>query len=144
MLIKIIAVGKLKDRMIRERCEEYLKWLSPDAKVEVRELADAAPEKAAEAILRELEKERGYRFVLSEEGEELTSRAFAAKLGALDRKAVFVIGGPDGLTPAVKAKADFLWSLSRLTLTHEMARLLLAEQLFRARSILRNTGYHRD
>ncbi|MBQ4107294.1 MAG: 23S rRNA (pseudouridine(1915)-N(3))-methyltransferase RlmH [Lentisphaeria bacterium] len=144
MLIKVIAVGKLKDRMMRDRSLEYFKWLTQYAKLEIRELPDSHPEKEGKNILKELEKERGFVFVLSEEGQEFTSRQFAAKLGALDRKAVFVIGGPEGLSPEVKKRADQLWSLSRLTFTHEMARLFLAEQLFRAQTILHDTGYHND
>ncbi len=144
MLIKVIAVGKLKDRMMRDRSLEYFKWLTQYAKLEIRELPDSNPEKEGKNILKELEKERGFVFVLSEEGQEFTSRQFAAKLGALDRKAVFVIGGPEGLSPEVKKRADQLWSLSRLTFTHEMARLFLAEQLFRAQTILHDTGYHND
>ena len=63
-------------------------------------------------------------------------------LGNFNRKVVFVIGGPYGLDPAVKARAELLWSLSKLTFTHEIARFLLFEQLFRASSILRGGSYH--
>ena len=80
--------------------------------------------------------------MLSEEGRQFTSTEFAAKLGSFDRKIVFVIGGPCGLAPEVKQRADLLWSLSKLTFTHELARLLLMEQLFRATNILHGGSYH--
>ena len=67
---------------------------------------------------------------------------FAEVLGKFDRKVVFVIGGPYGLAPEIRVKADLLWSLSRLTFTHELARLLLFEQLFRAVNILHGGSYH--
>ena len=143
-LFKVIVIGKLKDRFLQARCDEYAKWLGAYAKVEIKELPDSTIEKEGTVLLKELEKEHSaYIVVLSEEGRQFTSEEFAAHLGKLDRKVVFVIGGPDGLTPAVKAKANLLWSLSKLTFTHELARLLLFEQLFRAENILNGGHYHR-
>ena len=142
MLIKIIVVGKLKDRAIQSRCDEYCKWLRPYAKLEVVELPDATPEREGQAILKALDKERGHIFMLSEEGREFTSEEFAAELGRHDCKMIFVIGGPLGLTAEAKARGDLLWSLSRLTFTHEMARFLLCEQLYRAVTILHGGKYH--
>ena len=143
-LFKVIVIGKLKDRFLQARCDEYAKWLGAYAKVEIKELPDSTIEKEGVAIIKELEKEHGsYIVVLSEEGRQFSSEEFATQLGKLDRKVVFVIGGPDGLTPAVKAKANLLWSLSKLTFTHELARLLLFEQLFRAENILNGGHYHR-
>ncbi len=143
MLAKAIVVGKLKDRMLQARCDEYAKWIGAYAKLEVKELPDCGMEKEGAAILRELEKDRSrFTIVLSEEGREFTSAGFADALGRIDRKAVFVIGGPAGLSPEVKARADLLWSLSRLTFTHELARLLLFEQLFRCLNLLNGGHYH--
>ena len=143
-LLKVLVIGKLKDRLMQARCDEYAKWLGAYVKLEVKELPDSTMEKEGTALLKELEKEHGsYIVILSEEGRQFTSEEFAEQLGKLDRKAVFVIGGPDGLAPAVKAKADLLWSLSKLTFTHELARLLLFEQLFRAENILNGGHYHR-
>ncbi len=143
MLIKIIVVGKLKDRFMQERCDEYLKWIGPYAKTEVVTLADSTVEKEGQAIAKALEKERNSCiFILSEEGKQFTSVELAQTVGKIDRKLVFVIGGPFGLAPEAKACANTLWSLSKLTLTHEMARLLLCEQLFRAISINNGSGYH--
>lgn len=143
MLLKLVLIGKLKDRAIQARCDEFAKWLSPYAKLEIVELPDSNVAKEGQAILKALEKERTAAVVvLSEEGKQFTSTEFAAKLGSFDRKVVFVIGGPCGLAPEVKQRADLLWSLSKLTFTHELARLLLMEQLFRATNILHGGSYH--
>lgn len=143
MLIKLVLVGRLKDRAMQTRCDEFAKWLSPYAKLEVVELPDSTVAKEGLAILKSLERERNAAVVvLSEEGREFTSVQFAEKLGSYDRKIVFVIGGPYGLAPEVKQRADLLWSLSKLTFTHELARLLLFEQLFRATNILHGGSYH--
>ena len=143
MLIKVLVVGRLKDRAIQARCDEFAKWLGPYAKLEVQELPDSNVAKEGQAILKALERDRGAALVaLSEEGKEFTSVKFAEVLGKFDRKVVFVIGGPYGLAPEIRAKADLLWSLSRLTYTHELARLLLFEQLFRAVNILHGGSYH--
>ncbi|HJH04188.1 MAG TPA: 23S rRNA (pseudouridine(1915)-N(3))-methyltransferase RlmH [Victivallis vadensis] len=143
MLIKVLVVGRLKDRAIQARCDEFAKWLGPYAKLEVQELPDSNVAKEGQAILKALERDRGAALVaLSEEGKEFTSVKFAEVLGKFDRKVVFVIGGPYGLAPEIRVKADLLWSLSRLTFTHELARLLLFEQLFRAVNILHGGSYH--
>ena len=143
LLVKTILVGKLKDRAFQARCDEYAKWLSPYAKLDVRILADSTVAEEGKAILRELDKERtSFVVVLSEEGKEFTTAQFAAQLARLDRKVVFVIGGPYGLDEAVKKRADLLWSLSPLTFTHEIARLLLFEQLFRCLNLNAGGHYH--
>ena len=143
MLIKVLVVGRLKDRAIQARCDEFAKWLGPYAKLEGQELPDSNVAKEGQASLKALERDRGAALVaLSEEGKEFTSVKFAEVLGKFDRKVVFVIGGPYGLAPEIRVKADLLWSLSRLTFTHELARLLLFEQLFRAVNILHGGSYH--
>ena len=143
MLIKTIFVGKLKDKSIQARCDDFMLWISPYAKTEVRELPDSSVPKEGQAILKELDKDKNaFVIVLSEEGKLFSSTQFAAKLKQIDRKIVFVIGGPYGLDPAVKQRADLLWSLSPLTFTHELARLLLCEQIFRAININHGGHYH--
>jgi 23S rRNA (pseudouridine1915-N3)-methyltransferase len=143
MLLKLICVGRLKDRAIQSRCDEFVKWLSPYAKFEMVELPDSDVAKEGRAIVKALDKERSAMVaVLSEEGKEFSSTEFAKMVGSCDRKIVFVIGGPYGLAPEVKSRADLLWSLSKLTFTHELARLLLMEQLFRANNILHDGHYH--
>lgn len=143
MLLKILAVGKLKDRAVQARCDEYARRIGAYGKLEVCLLPDSTVAGEGAAFARALDRERGAAVIaLSEEGREYTSMEFARKLGALDRKAVFLIGGPFGLAPEIRHRADELWSLSRLTFPHEIARLLLYEQLFRALNILHGGGYH--
>ena len=145
MLLKILVIGKLKDKNFQSRIVEYSKWLTQNNKIEILELPDSTKEKENELLLKHIEKENhAYIVALSEDGKELTSRELAAKLGAIQQKIVFIIGGPYGLTSEVKQRADFLWSLSKLTFTHEFARLILLEQLFRASNIQMGGSYHND
>ena len=145
MLLKLIAIGKLKDKYFRERIDEYAKWISPYAKLEIRELQDSSPDKEANAILKELEKDKGALIVaMAEEGQQYASRQFAEILDKAGKKVVFIIGGPLGLADIVKQKADKKLSLSKMTFTHEFARLILMEQLFRAVNILNGGHYHKD
>ncbi len=142
MLFKIIAVGKLKDRALEAHVGTFLQRLTPYAKIEIQEVRDGTPESEGEKIISLLENEKGYVIVLSEEGKEMTSPEFAALISQIDRKVVLVIGGPYGLAEQVKKRADLLMALSRMTFTHEMARFILAEQLYRAVMISKGKKYH--
>ena len=143
MLFKIILIGKIRDRLVSERIAEYVKRLGAYGKVEQTFLPDSTVAEEGAAICRELKKERNAKiFVLSEEGREFTSPELGAELGGLDRKAVFVIGGPFGLADEAKQSADVLWSLSKLTFPHEIAALLLFEQLYRAENLAHGGSYH--
>ena len=143
MLIKIIAVGKLKDRFLADRCAEFTRRIGAYAKIECVELPDSDPAGEGRAILRELQRERdACAIALGEEGTEFTTVEMARRLAALDRKAVFVVGGPFGLAPEVKSACTMLWSLSKLTFTHEIARLLLCEQLYRMLNFNHGGSYH--
>jgi 23S rRNA (pseudouridine1915-N3)-methyltransferase len=85
--------------------------------------------------------------VLDERGESLTTRALAARMAQWrqrGRDVAFIIGGADGVAAALKEEADLLWSLSALTLPHQLARIVLAEQLYRATTLLAGHPYHRD
>ena len=85
--------------------------------------------------------------VLDESGSTCSTKALAGKLQAWQMRGcdvVFVIGGPDGLADGIRREADWLWSLSPLTLPHGLVRVVLAEQLYRAASILKNHPYHRE
>ncbi len=145
MLLKVLVIGRLKDKNFQSRIVEYSKWLTQNNKIEILELPDSTKEKENELLLKHIEKENhAYIVALSEDGKELTSRELASKLGAIQQKIVFIIGGPYGLTDEVKQRADFLWSLSKLTFTHEFARLILLEQLFRASNIQMGGSYHND
>lgn len=123
------------------------KW-RPLECIEIRDADPALP--IAEKIRREGEKilaalePRDIAVMLAESGQSLDSRAFAASLAALELRGrpVFVIGGPFGLAPEVLRAASLRLSLSPMTWPHELARVLLLEQLFRAESIARNFPYH--
>ena len=143
--IKIIAIGRMKDKNLDSLTAELLVRLRKYGKTELTILPDSNVANEGSAIIRELDKERNSTiFVLSEEGNQWNTVQFASKLEALDRRAVFVIGGPFGLAPEVKQRANHLWSLSKLTFTHEMARYLLCEQLFRALNYLNGGSYHHE
>lgn len=143
MLMKIIVVGKPKDKTLGAKSAEFVSRCQAYGKVECVELPDSDVAKEGKALMRELEKEKNsFVFVLSEEGKLFTTAAFAEKIASIDRKMVFVIGGPFGLASEVKARADILWSLSPLTFTHEMARFLLCEQLYRALNFNAGGSYH--
>jgi len=142
MLIKIIAVGKIKDRGLQSKIDELTKWVSHHAKLEIIELRDSNVDKEGAGILKSLGKDKAFVFALSEEGKEFTSNKFSQKLTGTDQKLIFIIGGPFGLSKAVKHRADCLFSLSKMTFTHEMARLFLLEQIYRAIDIARGGKYH--
>ena len=143
MLAKVLVIGKMKDRALGARADEFLERCRAYGKTEMVELPDSDVTREGKALLRELDKEKSSCIiVLSEEGKLLTTEAFASYISAADRKIVFVIGGPFGLAPEVKARASLLWSLSPLTFTHELARLLLCEQLYRALNFNAGGSYH--
>jgi 23S rRNA (pseudouridine1915-N3)-methyltransferase len=143
-MIRIIAVGKVKDRRLAGLIEDYLKRIRTMAQVEILEVSDSTPEREGKDLVARLGSARGKQLVVAmdEHGEDLTSRDLAAVLGAHGGLS-FLIGGADGLGPAPRARADRTVRLSSLTLTHEMARMLLAEQIYRGLSILRGKPYHR-
>lgn len=143
MLLDVVAVGKLRSREIAALAAEFSKRLGAYARLKVTELADSDVAGEGKAIRRELDRARGAKVVvLTEEGKLFSTSEFAAFLKSCDTRVVFVVGGPFGIAPEVKAKADLLWSLSPLTFTHELARLLLLEQLYRAANFNAGGSYH--
>ncbi len=143
MLLHIVAVGKIRSRAIAELCAGFGKRLGAYSRLKLTEIPDSDPGGEGRAICRELDRERGARVVvLSEEGRLFSTVEFADFLRRCDTKVVLVVGGPFGLSPEVKARAALLWSLSPLTFTHELARLLLLEQLYRALNYNVGGGYH--
>lgn len=145
----VVAVGKLKERFWEDACKEYLKRLRPYADVEVRELPDSTPEREEQAVLRVLDKlPAGVRVILLDiRGTEVSSTQLAQKLEGLAvegvSQVVFIIGGSDGVTPAVKARAHERLSFGPITLPHNLARVVLLEQLYRAQKIIRHEPYHK-
>lgn len=139
--VEIACVGKLRDAGLRALCDEYYRRCAPLLQVAEREL------RAASALPRAVPP-RSRLVLLDERGELLSSRAFAGRLeGWLSEggpRLVFAVGGADGFDEATRARADGLLALGRLTLAHRIARLVLAEQLYRAVSIIGGAPYHRD
>lgn len=142
--INIIAVGKIKESFYREALAEYIKRLGRFAKVEIKEIAErrTLAEEAAD-ILRA---KRGYAIALAIEGERLTSEGLAKKIKSLcDRgeEISFIIGSSCGLNKSVKDRADFLLSFSDMTFPHQLMRVILAEQIYRAFMINSGAEYHK-
>ena len=142
MLFKLVVVGKIKDPHYQAKINEFLTRLNAFGKVEVVELKDDSIEKESLAILKTLESEKGWVIVLDERGANITSVELAKKMNDCDRKIVLVIGGAFGFTDDVRKRADYLLALSKFTVTHEMARLIAVEQLYRACTIIANKKYH--
>jgi 23S rRNA (pseudouridine1915-N3)-methyltransferase len=145
----VIAVGKLKERFWKEACAEYLKRLSGYTDIAVRELPDSTIEREEAALLSALAKLPADTHVvlLDMQGRETSSPQLAAKLETLAVQGVshvaFVIGGSDGVTTAVRAKCDERLSFGPITLPHNLARVVLLEQIYRAHKIIRHEPYHK-
>ena len=138
--IRILAVGKVRKGWVLEGIATYLKRLPG---LQVVELRDAGKAKEAEAVLAALRPDEQL-VVMAEEGQTFTSPAFAERLeGSGSERLVFVIGGAEGIDPALKARASWKLSLSPMTFPHELARLLLLEQLYRALTIQQGGPYHK-
>jgi 23S rRNA (pseudouridine1915-N3)-methyltransferase len=138
--IRILAVGKVRKGWVLEGISTYLKRLPG---LQVVELRDAGKAKEAEAVLAALQPGEQL-VVMAEEGQTFDSPAFAERLdGSGSERLVFVIGGAEGIDPALKARASWKLSLSPMTFPHELARLLLLEQLYRALSIQQGGPYHK-
>ncbi len=144
-MIRLLAVGKLKDKRLADLVAEYGRRIQALAPFAMEEVKDSSPPKEARALLARLGSRAGTERViaLDERGDRISSRGLAELLGR-HGSVTFLIGGPDGLDDSVRQRADRILRLSALTLTHEMARLLLAEQIYRALSIRNNRPYHRD
>ncbi len=133
-MIHLVAIGKLRERYIREGVDYYLKLIKRWCPVKEWEV-----DRIENFLVRD-----GYHVLLDERGKLFDSLSFSRWLQErLKIDIYFYIGGADGFGNEVKKKADFLLSLSPLTFPHELARLILAEQIYRALSILKGTPYHR-
>ncbi|MDD4319270.1 MAG: 23S rRNA (pseudouridine(1915)-N(3))-methyltransferase RlmH [Candidatus Peribacteraceae bacterium] len=150
--ITLLCVGKISSDWIAEGCRDYLSRLKRDALVDVHEVG-ASKEKDAERqkkdeslrLLSAMAKHEGDSIVLDETGERMTSAQFAKFLQSVfdaGTPAEFVIGGAYGLTDEVRRGAKKTIRLSDMTFTHEMARLVFLEQLYRSVQITKGTGYH--
>jgi 23S rRNA (pseudouridine1915-N3)-methyltransferase len=139
--LRVIAVGKVRKSWVREGVEVYRRRLPGLA---VQEVKDSTPARERDQILALLQPDETL-VALSEEGETLDSIAWARRLEAqASGRLAFVIGGAVGLDPELKARARWTLSLSPMTFPHELARLLLLEQIYRAQSILQGGPYHKQ
>ena len=156
MKIKIIALGKIKEKFLKDGIDEFLKRLTPYASIEIVELTpieirdenltQKALEQEGEKILANIKNDS---FVITMEilGKQLSSEDFAQKINEVSMSGiselVFIIGSSCGLSPIVSNRANFKLSFSKMTFLHQVARLLLVEQIYRAFKILKGETYHK-
>lgn len=153
MKTSIVAVGKLRDKSIKKLCRDYRGRLGHHIQVGTKEVRKAKGAGAAQVMAEEGQNllsatpAGALTVAMSAEGKQLSSRAVAQKLerwmveGRKD--VVFYIGGAHGLWPQLKDQAHHRWSLSKMTFPHDIARMLLWEQLYRAMTIIRGEPYHK-
>jgi 23S rRNA (pseudouridine1915-N3)-methyltransferase len=157
--ISIITVGKLKEKYLKQGIDEYLKRLSAYAKIEIIEVPDEkAPEELSETEMLQVKQKEGERILskihpdahviaLAIEGKMKTSEELADGLDKLatygKSKVAFVIGGSLGLSSEVLQRANEKLSFSKMTFPHQLMRLILVEQVYRAFRILRGEPYHK-
>jgi 23S rRNA (pseudouridine1915-N3)-methyltransferase len=142
--ITFLVVGKIKESFYRDAVAEYAKRLSRFVKLEVKELSEGANlEAEADEILRQI---KGYSIALAVEGEKLSSERLAQKMQTLTnagKDVTFIIGSSCGLSKRVKDAVDYKLSFSDMTFPHQLMRVILAEQLYRAFMINAGSTYHK-
>ena len=142
--ITVVAVGKIKETFYRDAVAEYVKRLSRFAKVEIREIAENTSLQAEGVeILRAC---KGYTVALAVEGEKLSSEGLAAKIKKCTdtgKDMTFIIGSSCGLSDEVKNAADYKLSFSDMTFPHQLMRVVLCEQIYRAFMINTGATYHK-
>lgn len=151
MKLSLLAIGKARG-VEAEWCAEYLKRLGSD--VVVREFAaskslpPAETQRAEAQLLLKALPPKAFVVLLDERGKDMTSRDFAAKLSTWQEQGhadlAFLIGGADGVTDEIRAKANFTLGFGRLTWPHRLVRVMVLEQIYRARQIIAGHPYHRD
>lgn len=156
MKIKIIALGKIKEKFLKDGIEEFQKRLTPYSPVEIVELSpieikdehtvDKVLDEEAEKILSCI-KPQSYVITLEINGKQLSSEEFSQKIEALIKdginELVFVIGSSCGISKLVSNRADYKLSMSKMTFLHQFARLILVEQIYRAFKIMKGETYHK-
>ena len=159
MKIKLVTIGKLKEKYLKEGIAEYSKRLSRFAKVEIIELADEkTPDKASQLENQQILAKEGERVLskitdrefviaLAIEGQQFPSEKFSLLIEDASIKGfsniTFIIGGSLGLSSQVKERANLLMSFGKLTLPHQLMRLVLIEQIYRAFMIQQGSPYHK-
>ena len=151
-MIKIITVGTIKEKYLKDAIEEYQKRISKYTNIEIIEVSDEGlvePSKALKLEATKIEKNlsnRDYIITLEIEGKEYTSIDFANKINDIlieNSNITFIIGGSYGLSEEIKAKAKLHLSFSKMTFPHQLFRVLLLEQIYRAYKINNNESYHK-
>ena len=156
MNIKVIALGKIKEKYMKSAIDEFLKRIRPYCSMQIVEVqeervySDVLASHAREIEAKKIREKIGsnsFVVALDIDGVELSSEEFAKKIDALAssglNSVVFVIGSSTGLDDGFKKSADFRLSMSKMTFTHQFARLMLLKQLYRAFKILNNETYHK-
>ena len=156
MKIKILTIGKLKENYLREAVAEFLKRLKVMATIEILELKEVSPGKTfskeravqqeGEQILKQT-KDQQYTIALDEKGKEFSSKEFSVLLKKFKdsgQTVTFIIGGAFGLDEEVKKRANLIFSMSKMTFTHQMVRVFLLEQIYRGLSIILGKEYHNE
>ncbi len=156
--VNILYVGNIKDKFYADAVAEYEKRLSAFCKVKNIELKEEKPKDESETeILQVIRKEgdrlldampkKGYKIALCVEGTQISSEDLAKKISSVtvagDSEITFIIGGAFGMDERVKKAANFRLSISKMTFTHRMMRVILAEQIYRAMNILSGGNYHK-
>lgn len=150
-MIKIITVGKIKEKYYTEAVNEYIKRLSKYTKINLIEVKDEDFDisktllKEKESIMKYID-EKDYVITLEIEGEELDSVSLSKKLDDIQSKnsnITFVIGGSYGLHDDIKSRSNYKLSFSKLTFPHQLFRVILLEQLYRSYKIINNETYHK-
>lgn len=152
--IKIISVGKLKESYLHQAQEEFMKRLKPYCNISIIEIKeekffdttprDVTLKKEAEKILAHIKPHETV-IALTEGGQKFDSISFAKKIETLGQSGThltFIIGGPRGIDQEILQKSNYNFSLSALTFTHQMTRIILIEQIYRAMTIITGKKYH--
>ncbi|MBQ3297204.1 MAG: 23S rRNA (pseudouridine(1915)-N(3))-methyltransferase RlmH [Bacilli bacterium] len=151
-MIKIITVGFIKEKYLQEAIKEYKKRISKYTNLEIIEIKDEGLVEKTKAISLEASKiekylnEKDYVITLEIEGEEYSSPEFAEKIRKVlieNSNITFVIGGSYGLADSIKNKANMHLSFSKMTFPHQLFRVILLEQIYRAYKINNNESYHK-
>lgn len=149
-MIKIICVGKIKEKYLKSACNEYIKRLGKYTKIEIVEIKDEAnAEKALKIegskILSKI-KDDEYVITLDIAGKSISSLDFAKKINKVfnsNSKLTFVIGGSYGMSNLVKDRSNYSLSFSKMTFPHQLFRVILLEQIYRSYKINNNESYHK-
>jgi len=144
-MIKVICVGKIKEKYLKEAIEDYTKRISKYHKIEIIELEDNNIDEEGTNIIKHLNA-KDYIFTLEIDGNIISSNEFSQKIEKTfisNPNITFVIGGSDGLSDEVKKISDYKLSFSKMTFPHQLFRVILLEQIYRCFKIIRNETYHK-